>query len=70
MILKTREQEIREVKEHFSELEGLTAHIEERIKQINAMFQKLEDMRDEISQTDGRLQLMFLETDKRMKQFS
>ncbi|HPK44510.1 MAG TPA: hypothetical protein PLV62_05985, partial [Spirochaetota bacterium] len=64
------EQEIREVKEHFAELEGLTAHIEERIKQINAMFQKLEDMRDEISQTDGRLQLMFLETDKRMKQFS
>ncbi|MEJ5361198.1 MAG: hypothetical protein WHV26_03965 [Spirochaetota bacterium] len=70
LILKTREQEIREVKEHFAELEGLTAHIEERIKQVNAMFQKLEDMRDEISQTDSRLQLMFTETDKRMKQFA
>jgi chromosome segregation ATPase len=70
LILKTREQEIREVKEHFAELEGLTAHIEERIKQVNAMFQKLEDMRDEISQTDNRLQLMFTETDKRMKQFA
>jgi hypothetical protein len=34
------------------------------------MFQKLEDMRDEISQTDNRLQLMFTETDKRMKQFA
>jgi chromosome segregation ATPase len=70
LILKTRESDIKEVKDKFSELEGLSEHMESRIKQIYAMFQKVETLRDEISITDTRLQELFTETDKKMKQFA
>ena len=70
LVLKSREQEIRDVKDKFSELEGLSAHIERRIEQIHAMFQKIESMRSEIDTTDTRLKEMFSQTDMKMKQFA
>jgi uncharacterized protein YoxC len=70
IILKTRESEIKEVKDKFGELDGLSEHMESRIKQIYAMFQKVETLRDEISMTDSHLQELFTETDRKMKQFA
>jgi len=70
LILKTRENEILDVKEKFNEIDGLSSHMEKRIDQIYAMFQKVETLRQDIDDTDMRLQEMFHETDKKMKQFS
>ena len=70
LMLKTHEQDITEVKDKFSELEGLSEHIEKKIDQIHAMFQKLESMRKEVDHTDSRLKGMFDETDKKMKQLA
>jgi chromosome segregation ATPase len=70
LFLKTRESEIQEVKDKFNEIDGLSAHIEKRIDQIYAMFQKIETLRKEINDTDNRLQGMFNETDRKMKQFA
>jgi DNA repair exonuclease SbcCD ATPase subunit len=70
LILKSREGDIQEVKDRFGELEGLSVHIEKRIDQIYAMFQKVETLRKEVDQTDDRLQKMYQETDKKMKQFA
>ncbi|MFA5519839.1 MAG: hypothetical protein WDA74_11350 [Spirochaetota bacterium] len=70
LILKTRESEIREVRDKLNEIDGLSDHMEERIKQIYAMFQKVDTIRKEIDLTDGRLQQMYQETDLKMKEFS
>lgn len=70
MILKSRENEIKDVKDKFGELEGLSEHMETRIKQIYAMFQKIETLREEINSTDNRLQELFSETDRKMRQFA
>ena len=70
LILKSRENEIKDVREKFDELDGLSSHMETRINQINAMFKKVEDIRGEIDITDHRLQEMYSETDRRMKQFA
>ena len=67
MILKSRENEIEEVKDRFNELEGFSALIEKRIDQTHAMFNKIETLRNEIDNTDNRLQGMFDETNKKMK---
>lgn len=69
LILKTRDSEIQDVRDKFNELDGLSALIEKRIEQIYAMFQKLETLRKEVDETDYRLQEMYSETDKKMKQF-
>ena len=68
--LKSREQDIREVKDKFMELEGLSEHIERKIDQIHAMFTKMESMRSQVDETDDRLKKLFDETDKKMKQFA
>jgi len=70
IILKTKESDIRELRDRLSELDGLSDHMEERIKQIYAMFQKVEKIRKDIDQTDSKLQNMFDETDRKMKEFS
>ena len=70
LILKTRESDIKEVKDKFNELDGLSEIMEARVKQIQAMFNKVEVLRDEISTTDNRLQELFTETDKKMRQFA
>ncbi|MBP7583515.1 MAG: hypothetical protein KBA61_05755 [Spirochaetes bacterium] len=70
LMLKTREQEITEVKDKFGELEGLSEHIERKIDQIHAMFTKLESMRKEVDTTDTRLRDMFDQTDRKMKQLA
>ncbi len=70
LILKTREDEIRELRDKLNEVDGLSDHMEERIKQIHAMFQKVEKIRKEIDSTDNRLQEMYHETDRKMKEFS
>ncbi len=70
LMLKSRERDIAEVKDKFSELEGLSEHIERKIEQIHAMFQKLESMRKEVDHTDSRLKGMFDETDRKMKQLA
>ncbi|OHD63746.1 MAG: hypothetical protein A2176_14510 [Spirochaetes bacterium RBG_13_51_14] len=70
LILKTRESEIKEIKDKFNELDGLSEIMEARVKQIQAMFSKVETLRDEITSTDNRLQELFIETDKKMRQFA
>jgi prophage DNA circulation protein len=70
LILKTRENEIKEIKDQFNELEGLSEIMEVRVKQIQAMFSKTEALREEITSTDNRLQQLFTETDKKMRQFA
>ncbi len=70
LILKTRESDIHELKDRLSELDGLSDHMEERVKQIHAMFQKIETVRKEIDSTDSRLQEMFHQTDRKMREFS
>ncbi len=70
LILKTREGDIKEIKDKFNELDGLSEIMEVRVKQIQAMFNKVEKLRDEISSTDNHLQELFTETDKKMRQFA
>ena len=70
LILKSRESEIQDVKDKFNELDGLSALIEKRIDQTHIMFKKVEQLRKEIDDTDSRLQTMFSETDKKMRQFA
>lgn len=70
LILKTREGDIKEIKDKFNELDGLSEIMEVRVKQIQAMFNKVEKLRDEISSTDNHLQELFSETDKKMRQFA
>lgn len=70
LILKTRETDVKEIKDKFNELDGLSEIMEVRVKQIQAMFSKVEKLRDEISTTDNRLQELFSETDKKMRQFA
>jgi len=70
LILKTKEQEIRDVKDKFTELDSLSEHMEKRIDQINAMFQKIESMRSDVDETDSRLKTMFTETDRKMRQLA
>jgi chromosome segregation ATPase len=70
IILRTKENDMRDLRDRLSELDGLSDHMEERIKQIHAMFQKVETIRKEIDVTDSRLQDMFSQTDRKMKEFS
>jgi chromosome segregation ATPase len=70
LALKTKEQEIRDVKDKFTEIEGLSEHIERKIEQIYAMFQRIDTMKSEVDKTDSRLKTMYDETDKKMKQFA
>ncbi|MBN2158008.1 MAG: hypothetical protein JW807_01340 [Spirochaetes bacterium] len=70
LILKTRENDIKEIKDKFNELDSLSEIMEARVKQIQAMFNKVETLRNEISSTDTRLQELFSETDKKMRQFA
>ncbi len=70
LVLKTKESDIHELKDRLSELDGLSDHMEERVKQIHAMFQKIETVRREIDTTDNKLQEMFHQTDRKMKEFS
>lgn len=70
MVLKTRENEIKEIKDRFNEIEGLSEIMEARVKQINAMFSKTEALREEITSTDNRLQELFSQTDRKMRQFA
>jgi DNA repair exonuclease SbcCD ATPase subunit len=70
LILKTRESDIKEIKDKFNEVDGLSDIMEARVRQIQAMFNKVEALRDEINTTDNRLQELFSETDKKMRQFA
>lgn len=70
IILRTKESDLADLRDRLSELDGLSDHMEERIKQIHAMFQKVETIRKEIDVTDNRLQDMFNQTDRKMKEFS
>jgi chromosome segregation ATPase len=70
LILKSREREIQEVKDKFSEIDSISSHIERRIEQINAMFNKVESLKDDLDTTDGRLQEMYHQTDRKIKQLS
>lgn len=70
LILKTRESDIKEIKDKFSELDGLSEIMEARVKQIQAMFNKVDALRSEINSTDNRLQELFTQTDMKMRQFA
>ena len=70
LILKTRGNEIQELKEKFDEIDGIGEVMTKRIDQIYAMFKKVETLREEIEDTDSRLQTMFVRTDEKMKEFA
>jgi len=70
IILKTKESDIRDLRDRLNELDGLSDHLEERVKQIYAMFAKVETIRKEIDLTDNKLQDMFHQTDMKMREFS
>lgn len=70
IILKTRKAEISELKEKFDEVDGLSEVMEKRVEQIYAMFKKVEDLRMQIDETDNRLQVMYSQTDEKMREFS
>lgn len=70
LILKTRKNDIQELKDKFDEIDGLGEVMEQRISQIYAMFKKVETLRQEIDDTDSRLQNMFNKTDEKMKEFA
>lgn len=70
LILKTRESDIKEIKDKFNEIDGLSEIMEARVKQIQAMFNKVDALRSEINSTDNRLQELFTQTDIKMRQFA
>lgn len=70
LVLKTRENELKDIRDKFNELESVSVHMEKRIEQIYAMFNKVEKLREEIESTDQKVQEMFIETDKKMRQFA
>ena len=70
LILQTRKNEIQDLKDKFDEIDGISDVMEKRISQIQAMFRKTETLRQEIDETDDRLQVMYSETDRKMKEFA
>ena len=68
--LKTKESDIRDLRDRLNALDELSDHLEERVKQIYAMFSKIETIRKEIDLTDNKLQDMFHQTDMKMREFS
>lgn len=70
MILSTRKNEIQELKDKFDEIDSLSDMMQKRVDQIYAMFKKTETLRQEIDSTDGKLQQMFHETDKKMRELA
>jgi DNA repair exonuclease SbcCD ATPase subunit len=70
LILKTRKNEIQEIKDKFEEIDGIGDVMSKRVDQIYAMFKKVETLRNEIDETDTRLQNMFTRTDEKMKEFA
>ena len=68
--LKTKETDIRDLRDRLNVLDELSDHLEERVKQIYAMFSKIETIRKEIDVTDNKLQDMFHQTDMKMREFS
>ena len=44
--------------------------MEKRVDQIYAMFKKTEKLRQEIDSTDGKLQQMFHDTDRKMRELA
>jgi chromosome segregation ATPase len=70
LILKTRKNEIQELKDKFEEIDGIGDVMSKRVDQIYAMFKKVETLRLEIEETDSKLQNMFTRTDEKMKEFA
>jgi chromosome segregation ATPase len=68
--LKAREQEILNVMDKFQELDSLSEHLEERIKQITAMLSRVESMKNEVERTDSHFQTITTEADKKIKQLT
>jgi len=69
LILNTRRNDIQELKDKFDEIDGLSEVMSKRVDQIYAMFKKVETLREEIDETDVKLQNMFVRTDEKMREF-
>jgi chromosome segregation ATPase len=68
--LKSRENEIMNVMDKFHELDSLSAHLDERIKQISAMMGRVESVRSEVERSDSQLQTVAAEANKKIKQLT
>jgi chromosome segregation ATPase len=68
--LKAREHEIMNVMDKFHELDSLSEHLDERIKQISAMMGRVESVRNEVERTDSQLQSIATEANKKIKQLT
>ncbi len=70
LLLKTKEKDIREVRERLDYIDSMSEVIDERVKQIQAMLSKVEGMRQEIDRSDSKLQEMYNATDQKMRELS
>jgi chromosome segregation ATPase len=68
--LKSRENEIMNVMDKFHELDSLSEHLDERIKQISAMMGRVESVRSEVERSDTQLQSVAAEANKKIKQLT
>ncbi len=69
-MLKSREQEIRDVKDKFGELEGLTGSHRKAHRPDTRDVSENGIHASVIDSTDSRLKDMFSQTDRKMKQFA
>jgi chromosome segregation ATPase len=68
--LKNRMQEIEELNDKLDEVDSMRELMEQHVKQIQSMFKKVSDLRENIDDTDSRLQKMCNKADEKMREFA
>ena len=68
--LKNRMREFEDVNNKLDEIDSMRDLMEQHVKQINSMFSKVTNLRDNIDETDERLQKMYTQANEKMKEFA
>ena len=68
--LKNRMREFEEINNKLDEIDSMRELMEQHVKQINSMFSKVTNLRDNIDETDERLQKMYMQANEKMKEFA
>ena len=68
--LKNRMREFEDVNNKLDEIDSMRELMEQHVKQINSMFSKVTNLRDNIDETDERLQKMYTQANEKMKEFA
>jgi len=68
--LKNRMREFEEIDNKLDEIDSMRELMEQHVKQINSMFSKVTNLRDNIDETDERLQKMYTQANEKMKEFA